>query len=196
MPKYWPILLAILVAALALYAGLQTDGEDFERWQIATRWTARAGFPFFILAFVASSLVKLWPGETTRALLRNRKWWGLAFASAHTLHLYALIHFLGITPEPRSLVSLLPGFAIYVVIYSMVATSWPWAYKALGRIWKRLHKSGMYIVWGVFTLAYFGKAMDPELRPAGAILLAIALAAFALRIIAWRKGKVATRAAA
>lgn len=187
MPKFWPIVLAVAVAIFVMNAGLHTDGEDFERWQLASRWTARAGFPFFIIAFVASSLVVLRSGQISRTLMRNRKWWGLAFASAHTVHLYALLNFIKVSPIEMNLLGLLPGFALYGVIYAMAATSWPWAYKALGRNWKRLHKTGMYLIWGVFTAAYIGKTMDPDLRQAGSILLAVALAALALRIMAWRK---------
>jgi DMSO/TMAO reductase YedYZ heme-binding membrane subunit len=187
MPKFWPIVLAVAVAIFVMNAGLHTDGEDFERWQLASRWTARAGFPFFIIAFVASSMVVLRSGQISRTLMRSRKWWGLAFASAHTVHLYALLNFIKVSPVEMNLIGLLPGFALYGVIYAMAATSWPWAYKALGRNWKRLHKTGMYLIWGVFTAAYIGKTMDPDLRQAGSILLAVALAALALRIMAWRK---------
>lgn len=195
MPKFWPVVVAVAVALFVMNAGLHTDGEEFERWQLASRWTARAGFPFFIVAFAASSLVVLRSGQISRTLMRNRKWWGLAFAAAHTVHLYALLHFIEASPQEMNLIALLPGFALYGVIYAMAATSWPWAYKALGRNWKRLHKTGMYLIWGVFTLAYLGKTLDPDLRPAGSILLAVALAAFALRIIAWRKQRQIREAA-
>lgn len=195
MPKFWPMVLAVGAALLAMYAGLDKGGEDFERWAMASRWTARAGFPFFLTAFAASSLAALWPGQTTRALMRNRKWWGLAFASAHTVHLYALLRFISASPQEMNLLGLLPGFALYVVIYAMAATSWPWAYRSLGRNWKRLHKTGMYLIWGVFTLAYIGKTADPELRQAGSVLLVFALSGLALRIMAWRKLRNARKAA-
>ena len=187
MPKFWPVVVAVAVALFVMNAGLHSQGEDFERWQLASRWTARAGFPFFLTAFVASSLVALWPGQISRKLMKNRKWWGLAFAAAHTVHLYALLNFIEVSPQEMSLIGLLPGFALYGVIYAMAATSWPWAYRALGRNWKRLHKTGMYLIWGVFTAAYIGKTMDPDLRQAGSILLLLAIAGLALRIMAWLK---------
>jgi DMSO/TMAO reductase YedYZ heme-binding membrane subunit len=187
MPKFWPVVVAVAVALFVMNAGLHTDGEDFERWQLASRWTARAGFPFFLIAFVASSLVALKPEQISRTLMKNRKWWGLAFAAAHTVHLYTLLNFIKASPQEMNIIGLLPGFVLYGVIYAMAATSWPWAYRALGRNWKRLHKTGMYLIWGVFTAAYIGKTMDPDLRQAGSILLALAIAALALRIMAWRK---------
>ncbi|HAU21498.1 MAG TPA: hypothetical protein DCS24_02710 [Erythrobacter sp.] len=195
MPKFWPIIVAAAVALFLMNAALNAGGEDFERWQLASRWTARAGFPFFLIAFIASSLVVLRPGQISRSLMRNRKWWGLAFAAAHTVHLYALLKFINASPEEMNLLGLLPGAAIYVVIYAMAATSWPWAYKALGKNWKRLHKTGMYLIWAVFTLAYIGKSMDPELRQAGGILLMLSIGGLALRIMAWRKQRATGQAA-
>jgi len=195
MPKFWPVVVAVAVALFVMNAGLKTDGEDFERWQLASRWTARAGFPFFLTAFVASSLVVLKPGQISRTLMKNRKWWGLAFAAAHTVHLFALLNFIKASPQEMNLLGLMPGFALYGVIYAMAATSWPWAYRALGRNWKRLHKTGMYLIWGVFTAAYIGKTMDPDLRQAGSILLLFAISGLALRILAWRKQRNVREAA-
>ncbi len=40
----------------------------------------------FLVAFLASSLVRLWPGPRTRALLARRRALGLAFATAHFIH--------------------------------------------------------------------------------------------------------------
>jgi DMSO/TMAO reductase YedYZ heme-binding membrane subunit len=194
MFKEWPIFLAGLAGLAALYLGLHTHiggGED--HWTYAARYTARVGFPFFIIAYSASSLARLWPNPTTKALLRDRKYWGLAFATTHTFHLYALIQVLQANPRPLPV--LLGGGFIYLVIYAMAATSFPWAYKALGKWWKRLHTLGIHLIWAVFVVAYGGKAfMRADQRIAGAILLVVALAALGLRIAAWRKAQ-AKRAA-
>lgn len=189
MPKEWPVILAGLAGLAALYLGLHTHiGGGEEHWTYAARYTARAGFPFLIVTYSASSLVKLWPNETTKNLLRNRKWWGLAFATAHTVHLYALIHVLQENPRPLS--GLIPGAFVYLVLYAMVLTSFPWAYKALGKWWKRLHTFGIHLLWVVFVLFSGGKAVrGTDQWPTGALILAIALAALGLRIVAWRKAK-------
>lgn len=195
MPKWWPVGLAVVFALAALAVGLHTHIGGEDHWVAASRFTARVGFPFLILTYSASSLARLWPSDTTRSLLRNRKWWGLAFATTHTFHLYALVMFLRAQPQPPDYAALSPAILGYILLYAMALTSWPWAYKALGKWWKRLHRVGIHYVWLIFAAAYVLKAFDPEQRAAGVIFGAVAFSALGLRIAAWRKAK-AKRAAA
>lgn len=194
MPRYWPIILAALAGAAVLYAGLQTGANELESWNLAARWTARVGFPFLILAYIASSLVRLWPMALTRALLRERKWIGLAFATTHTFHLYALANVLLTLPEFPGVAGLVPGGLAYLLLYGMALTSFPWAYKALGKNWKCLHMAGIHVLWFSFAFAYAAKALfQPDQRVAGVVLGTIALGALAIRIAAWLKGRTARR---
>lgn len=85
-----PLLLGLLAGLLAVAAGLLAGDDAAERAGLAARWTARAGLPLFLAAFLASTLVRRWPGPATRAVLRRRRQWGLGFALAHTIHLVAL----------------------------------------------------------------------------------------------------------
>jgi DMSO/TMAO reductase YedYZ heme-binding membrane subunit len=195
MPKWWPVALAAFVGLAALAIGLHTHIGGDDHWVAASRYTARVGFPFLILTYSASSLARLWPAGWSKALLRGRKWWGLAFATTHTVHLFALINFLRAQPAPPDYVSLAPAILAYILLYAMVLTSWPWAYKALGKWWKRLHRLGIHYIWLIFAAAYVLKALDPEQRLAGVVFGAIAFAALGLRIAAWR-GSKARRVAA
>ena len=185
MPKYWPVILAALVAGVAVLTGLKSAPEGIEAWTFAARYTARVGFPFLMIAFTASSIAKLWPSPLTKSLSRRRKWWGLGFATCHTFHSYALIHVLRLMPEPPALPALLPGAFVYLVLYAMVLTSWRWAYKAMGKWWERLHKFGIYLLWFAFTFAYTAKVVaQPSERVVCLFLLAIALCGWGLRIAA------------
>jgi hypothetical protein len=57
----WLITLAAALAALAVIAlAFRTGADQVEQWRLAARWTARVGFPIFIIAYVASSLYRLW----------------------------------------------------------------------------------------------------------------------------------------
>lgn len=133
MAKRWPMLLGLVVGLLALWAGLHSGSESVEGWLLAARWTARVGFPIFILTYAASSLAKLWRGERTGGLWRNRRWWGLGFAACHTVHLYALLTYLEISGEGRPLPVLLGGGGAYVMLFLMALTSNGAAMRALGR---------------------------------------------------------------
>jgi DMSO/TMAO reductase YedYZ heme-binding membrane subunit len=188
MPKWWPIGLALVVGLAALAVGLHThiSGGD-DHWMAASRYTARAGFPFLILTYSASSLARLWPSDLTKSLLRNRKWWGLAFATAHTIHLYALVNFLRAQPESPDYLSLSPAILAYVLLYAMVLTSWRGAYRALGKWWKRLHTLGIHYIWLIFAAAYVLKAFEPSQHFVGVGFATIAFAALGLRVAAWRK---------
>jgi len=187
MPKYWPTVLAAFLAVVAVITGHKSAPEGIESWTLAARYTARVGFPFLMVAFTASSLVELWPNRLTKSLMRRRKWWGLAFAASHTIHLYALIHVVRLMEPPPPVAGLLPGAFVYLVLYAMVLTSWRWAYRSMGRWWGRLHKFGIYLLWGVFVFAYASKALyEPSERIVALILLAVALSGLGLRIAAKR----------
>lgn len=155
-----------------------------ERAGLAARWTARAGLPLFLIAFLASTLVRRWPGAATRALVRRRRQWGLGFALAHTIHLAALgVNILVYAPG-RTWQSLLGGGLAYAILYLMALTSTDSWQRRLGRWWRRLHIFGIYYLWFIFTVSYAGRAFgnDPEKRMTGIILGAAMLAALALRL--------------
>ena len=158
-------------------------GQDpAEQWRLAARWTARVGFPIFILTYSASSLLRLWPGSITRALVRDRRWWGLGFATCHTVHLYALVKYLSLVGEPPALTTVLGGGLAYALLFAMALTSSDAAQRALGRNWKRLHTAGIHWLWAVFVFTYGGRVAAGEEMPYAGICIGIAFAALGLRI--------------
>lgn len=185
--RRWPILVGLTLSLLAICAGFRIGADRVEDWHLAARWTARVGFPVFLLVYLASSLARLSPGPLTRALHRDRRWWGLGFAASHTVHLVALVTFLRISGEPRTLVSLIPGGLAYFMILTMAATSNQASMRALGHNWKLLHRIGIHYIWLVFTLAYAGRIMAPESRLTGIVGVSLGLGALALRLAARAK---------
>lgn len=189
MTRRWPMALGFLLGLAALIIGLKSGPAPFEGWRLAARWTARVGFPIFILTYSASSLGRLWPSDLTRAIWRDRRWWGLGFFASHTIHLFALVTFLRLSGEGRPLPVLIGGGYGYVLLFAMAATSNQAAMRALGQNWKRLHSFGIHTLWFIFASSYFGRIMKPESMMTGAIGFSIALAALGLRIAAWLKGR-------
>ncbi|MFY7835854.1 MAG: hypothetical protein ACOVQ0_06190 [Novosphingobium sp.] len=190
MSRTWPTAFATTAALTVFAAGLLIGGNTLEGWGLAARWTARVGFPIFLAAYLASSLVKLAPAPWSRALLRDRRWWGLGFAASHTVHFVALVVATSLNPEPRSIASLIPGGIAYVFILLMALTSSKAAMRALGRNWKRLHSTGIHVIWLIYTLAYAKRIPVPETRLIGMTMTALALTALALRLAARRKRPV------
>jgi methionine sulfoxide reductase heme-binding subunit len=182
--RFTPLLLGLVAGLLAVAAGLLAGGDAAERAGLAARWTARAGLPLFLVAFLASTLVRRWPGPATRALLRRRRQWGLGFALSHTIHLVALGINVIVYAPGRTWQSLIGGGLAYALIYLMALTSTDGWQRRLGRWWGRLHRFGIYYIWFIFTASYAGRALgdDPGKRVVGLIFGSILIAALALRL--------------
>lgn len=187
--RRWPMWLGLLFGMLAVLAGFAAGTSEIEQWQLAARWTARIGFPLLILTYSASSLLRLVPGDLTKALVRDRRWWGLGFAMSHTVHLGALVTFLVLSNDPPTLKTLVGGGMGYVLLYPMAFTSNDAARRAMGRNWKRLHTLGIHWLWAVFTFSYAGRVAAGVEMPYAAPALAIAVGALALRIAAAFKAR-------
>lgn len=158
-----------------------------ESWRFATRWTARTGFFLLIVTYSASSLYRLWPNDATRALLRDRRWWGLGFAGCHTIHLFAFFTFFRVSGNAAPLPVLIGGGLGYGLLYAMALTSNRAAMKALGRNWKWLHSFGIHYLWLIFAFDYISRSFKPETRTMDLAFSAIALGALGLRIAARRR---------
>lgn len=74
MLKTWPTWLGLFAGLAALAASLMVGSDPQEGWQLAARYTAWASYPFFIVTFVASSVLRLYRRPWTMALLRDRRW--------------------------------------------------------------------------------------------------------------------------
>lgn len=183
--RRWPLALGMVVGLASLYLGLSLGASEPEAWNLAARYTARVGLPIFLLAYAASSLLRLAPLPTTRALVRDRRWWGLAFAFTHTVHFGAL--YMAVTTRGDSLSLLAPGAVAYLAILAMALTSSDAAMKALGANWKRLHRTGIHVIWLVFTLAYAKRIPEADTMITGLVGTALCLLAAGLRLAAWRK---------
>lgn len=189
MPRQLPMLIGLLAGFGALWAGLGAGTSPVEGWQLAARWTARMGFPIFILTYAVSSLGRLWPSDLTRRVWRDRRWWGLGFAACHTVHLFALVTYNQMANNDSSIQTLIGGGGAYAIMYMMALTSNDAAMRAMGKNWKRLHTLGIQWLWFIFAFSYFGRIVEGREQPWAGIAFATALAALGLRIAVWRKGK-------
>lgn len=179
--RLWLLLAAAVTAMVAIILIMDSGVEGV---RLAVRATARTSFALFLTAFTAGSLVRLWPGDTTRWILRNRRWFGLGFAWSHLLHLLMILwlfgNHAGQVPAPPML-TIVGGGIAYLFITAMAATSFDGAVRWLGaRNWQRLHTVGVWIVWIVFMTSY-GKraAIMPEYIPPVVLLIAAAGLRFA-----------------
>jgi sulfoxide reductase heme-binding subunit YedZ len=178
-----PLWLGLILPLLAIAAGLLVGDSAAEQANLAARWTARVALPLFLVTYLASTMLRRWPGEITRSVMRFRRQWGLGFALAHSIHLVALGVNI-IVFAPRSLSSLIPGALAYAMLYVMAITSTNGWQRRLGRWWKWIHRVGIHYLWFLFTASYLLRVFgdDPEKLAQGWVLGGVMIAALALRL--------------
>lgn len=176
------LIAAAALGALAICAAAWLAPGGFEeRLGSATRLTARWSAFWFLAAFAARPLHQMYGGPWT-ALLRRRRYIGLGFAAAHTIHGICFIWLLLATPETRPLPVFIVGGAGYLFMFAMAATSNDAAMRRLGRNWKRLHTTGMWLLWFVFTFSYTGRIGDPDAYRIGYAMAPLFWAAALIRV--------------
>ncbi|MEX5339328.1 ferric reductase-like transmembrane domain-containing protein [Pseudomonas sp. I2] len=161
LPSGWRLFaalagLTLLMTAVVLAAHpLGSDGL-----RSAIRATARSSFALFLLAFLASSLVTLLPGTSSRRLLRERRYLGLAFAFSHSVHAVLIYLYARQYPElfwaGRTVTSSLPGTVGYLFLLLLTLTSFRAPIRLLGAgPWKALHSTGSWALAAVFCLSFY-----------------------------------------
>ena len=176
------IVIGAMVAAILLAQGVSENGLH-----IVIRSTAQTSFALFTAAFVASPLFALWPTSLTRWLRSNRRYIGVSFAVSHLFHAAGIITLAVVTSgaslKEADMITFTGGLITYLLIIAMAATSFDGAVRRLGaKRWKALHKTGMYMLWVNFMVAYGGRAFFSVLYVPFALLI---VAAIAFRIIAY-----------
>jgi hypothetical protein len=63
------------------------------------------------------------------------------------------------------------------------------SHRRLGKYWKRIHSTGVHIIWIYYLVAYSEMLFEPELQLVGAVVVPLLLAARAIRILAWMKSR-------
>lgn len=185
---------ALVAAAVVAQSVLSAAAAD-EGWRLAARHTARLAFFVFLPVYVASAWHRLAPGPLSRWLMQNRRSLGLAFATAHSVHLAALATFNTIAGQRPDMATLVVGGGAYAMLFAMVATSSDAAVRRLGaRRWKQLHAVGIHWLWFVFAFSYGGRVAEGQL--AFVPLLALAIGGLGLRIAARLRARRPVRGAA
>ena len=194
--KWLPLLVALVAGSAAVVLGFAIGADPLEQARLAARWTARASFLVFLVVYCAPALARLVPSPLTATVVRRRRQWGLAFALAHTIHLGALTRYMLLSGEGRPVaVWILTGTA-YAFVFALAITSNDASQRLLGRWWKRLHRTGIHLIWLVFVLSYASRIPDPARAHIGLVFTPIALAALGLRIVARQRSRRARQAAA
>lgn len=192
----WAIVAGAAATALMLGMAflLNAGGWTREGVLAGTAITARWAFPWFIMAWSASSVAKLWPGGWRTQLLRRRRAIGLGFAASHFVHLGFVLAAVTQFGETRPLFVYLLGGGAYVMIAAMALTSHDAIrrWMGVGR-WKLLHAVGGWWVLVIFANSYIGRLAEKPMIAVPAVTLIGA--ALAMRVAVLVKGRLSPQAA-
>ena len=90
---------SVFFLSIALIVWLFFIENSDEKLLLWARYTARISFSYFIISFSASSLHYFFSNTFTELIRRDRRYIGLSFALAHTVHLVALTSFFIVMKE-------------------------------------------------------------------------------------------------
>lgn len=151
-------LIAVLVVAMSAMA-IVIQPDLVEGLRSAIRATARSSFVLFLSAFTASAFAVLVPSPLSKALVRERRFIGLAFAFSHLVHAVLIYAYGQLNTQfwpARTVVDNIPGTTAYVLILLMALTSFKGPARLLGpKAWKALHVTGMWVIVAVFAFSNF-----------------------------------------
>ena len=154
---------SVIVFNIVLIVWLGFAENSNESLMLWARHTARISFAYFLLSFSASSLHYFFSNTLTKFIRHQRRYIGLSFALAHTIHLVALTSFFIVMEENPGIVTLIGGGLGYVLVYAMALTSNDNAVKKLGfKRWKQIHWFGANYIAVIFALAYASKLLDRQ----------------------------------
>jgi DMSO/TMAO reductase YedYZ heme-binding membrane subunit len=179
--------LAFVISAAICIALPSTDLQTLHGTEFIVLYSVRCALPFFIAAFTASALAILWPTRSTRWLLSNRRYFGLAFAFGMGWHLtfvaYTTLRFGNHLNRTATTLDLI-GFAF---LLALTLTSFRWfAQRLRPASWRRIHKMGVYAIWFLATYIYLVRARgDGDLFDF--VALSVLVAAWLLRVAAWTR---------
>ncbi|MEM6994390.1 MAG: hypothetical protein AAF721_28000 [Myxococcota bacterium] len=176
-----------VACVLLLVVVLATAGTGDAGWLFATRATARVSLVLLLPVAAASSVNALWGGRVGKWLLRNRRHLGLSFAASHAVHAVAFLGYAA--AKDASIVALVSGATLYgggfgyAMIAAMSATSFGGAVRWMGRRrWVVLHRTGLYVLLGIFLFTYLPGALAGQLL--GTAATAALVGVLALRVAA------------
>ena len=125
------------------------------------------------------------PNQVTKWLRANRRFFGLAFAVGMGWHLTVVAFAFYTFHSKLSVRDFVQILRVLCFLFLLTLTSFRVVARRLSAVnWRRLHKVGVYVIWGLATHIYLG-----TIRNHGSLVdilfFAGVLAAWLVRIIAW-----------
>lgn len=182
----------ISIAMILAKSGIDlTSGEGVSSM---IQLSVRCAVPLLYIAFAASSVQTLFPGDFGRWLLRNRKYIGLCFALAMAWQgLFILwlvtVHSDYYIEQVYVLRDAIEGVTGYVFLIAMTVTSFQVTRRHMKpKTWRLLHLSGIYFLWAyAFSVYWWALFYYADPTPIDYVFYWAGFLAWALRVAAWNK---------
>lgn len=174
--------ITLLLAGGSVLSYLSIAGTDSNQMNLMLRLSAWVALLVYLVVFVARPSSQLVRSPFNKKLLQNRRYFGVALAAVMTVHLVLLL----IVNEQAFK---LGGAIVYTLLFLMLVTSFDGAAAKVGpRIWRWLHKAGLYAL-GIGYLAAIGREfLRAPLDPVYLTLTLLMLVAITIRLAAfWKK---------
>ncbi len=185
--RNWTVLLTTMLAIGAVVLTIfELSGTDQQTVTLTLRLTAFSSLLIFLLLFIARPLRQLLDSPLTRTLKDNRRYFGIALAGSHTVHLVLIVIYVFGVGVPFQ--TLFIGGVAYAFLYAMLITSFDAPAAAIEPLaWRRLHKAGLYWIGGTFTFTFISNFLSAPDNLAYQASTALILAAISVRILAFLK---------
>jgi sulfoxide reductase heme-binding subunit YedZ len=182
------ILISSLLSATLLFIVIFFIGDFAGPAQYWANLSAHLAFYYFFVAFVSGPVSQVFGNSFAMTLLRNRRYFGLAFAVTHSFHLIALVYFFWVTDESPEMLSIMGGGFGYLLLYGMAITSSGKMIKMLGlRRWKILHSTGMHYFALIFLATFALRFVDDNFNLIYGLYVLLLLFVYSIRIFVLKR---------
>jgi hypothetical protein len=186
-----PISIAMIIAMM------RTDLSSGLGVSSMIQLSVRCAIPSLYLAFAASSIRALFAGPSSLWLLRNRKIFGLCFASAMAWQALfivwlVVVHHDYYIEDVYVLRDVIEGALGYFFLAAMTLTSFQFGRKHLKpKQWMHLHKIGIYSLWiYAFSVYWWALFYYPDPVLIDYVYYWGGFLAWGLRAASWRKKRL------
>jgi sulfoxide reductase heme-binding subunit YedZ len=197
-PFFW--LVAVLTFA-AMCAGYVLIGVSTPEAAVnMIRLSVQLASPWIFLAFVATPVTQLFPGNLSKWLLRNRRYLGLSFAAgfgwqAVFIGVLLALHNAYYWEELHNATDLFLRMASYVFLFALTITSFfPVRRRMRPEHWRWLHLVGVWYFWAAIWASYAPMALSSDAKTIDVVYTVLGLLVFILRVAAFLKTRASSLA--
>jgi sulfoxide reductase heme-binding subunit YedZ len=196
-PFFWLVAVLTLAAMCAGYAVIGVSTPEAAVNMI--RLSVQLASPWVYLAFVATPMTQLFPGNLSKWLLRNRRYLGLSFAAGfgwqavfigvllalHNAYYWEVLH---------NDIDLFLRMVSYVFLLAMTVTSFfPVRRRMRPEHWRWLHLVGIWYFWAAIWASYAPMALSSDAKTIDVVYTVFGLIVLILRIAAYLSSRFGQR---